>query len=180
MWRNSEDSYGYIHITLHWVMALAVPAMFLLGLYMVGLGYYDAWYHRAPAIHKSVGLLLSGVFLMRVGWRLANPVPRPLTSRLWIARAAGAVHGLLYLGLAGLFASGYLIASADGRAIPVFDWFSVPALELPVDKQEDLAGDIHQAIAWGVIILVGLHAAAALKHHVLDRKATLKRMLRPS
>lgn len=179
MWRNSENSYGYVQIILHWLMALAVPGMFLLGLYMVGLGYYDAWYHRAPALHKSLGLLLAGLFVLRLGWRLANPVPRTLATRPWRGRAAGVVHFLLYLGLAALFGSGYLTAAADGHPIAVFDWFQLPALQLPVEHQEDLAGDLHQVVAWAVMSLVGIHAAAALQHHFLEGNATLKRMLRP-
>lgn len=179
MWQNSNYSFGLVHIFLHWLMAFTVLGLFLLGLTMVELGYYDPWYHRAPAIHKSIGLLLGGVFLARLAWRFANPVPRSLAGTRWLSRAASTAHCLLYLSLLGMFVSGYLIASADGRPIPVFDLFAVPAIVLPVDNQEDLAGDIHEIIAWWLIALVGLHAIAALKHHFIDRDASLKRMLWP-
>jgi cytochrome b561 len=75
--------------------------------------------------------------------------------------------------------SGYLISTADGRAIDVFNLFSVPALVSGFDNQEDIAGLVHQIIAYSLIALVVLHALAALKHHFIDRDRTLKRMLNP-
>lgn len=179
MWRNSGQRYGLIHIGIHWLTAFAVLALFGLGLYMVELGYYDAWYHRAPAIHKSIGLLLFGAFLARLAWRFGSVLPASLAIRPWQARAAAGVHALLYLLLLGMFVSGYFIASADGRAIQIFDWFSVPAVALPVDNQEDIAGDIHEILAWSLVGLVGIHTIAALKHHFIDKDATLTRMLWP-
>jgi cytochrome b561 len=73
--------------------------------------------------------------------------------------------------------SGYLISTADGRAISVFGWFEVPALITSIPDQEDIAGLIHEYLAWGLVIFSGLHALAALKHHFIDRDPTLKRML---
>lgn len=51
--RNSSHQFGLVAVLLHWSMALAIYAMFALGLWMVGLGYYDSWYHDAPEIHKA-------------------------------------------------------------------------------------------------------------------------------
>ena len=73
--------------------------------------------------------------------------------------------------------SGYLISTADGRAISVFGWFEVPATITSIPKQEDVAGLVHQYLAWGLVIFSGVHALAALKHHFIDRDATLNRML---
>ncbi|MCW8196705.1 cytochrome b [Proteobacteria bacterium 005FR1] len=179
MWRNSQHSYGLIQILLHWTTAILVTGMFALGIYMVDLGYYDPWYHRAPALHKSVGLLVIGLFLFRLVWRFGDPQPEPLGVNPWSRKAAGGMHLLLYLGLFALLASGYLIASADGRSIPVFDVFSVPALTLPVENQEELAGDVHEVTAWSLMVLAVLHGAAALKHRFIDKDASLARMLWP-
>jgi len=189
MWRNSEESYGLVAIGLHWLVALVVIAMFALGLYMVGLGYYDPWYHRAPALHKSIGLLLAGLFLLRLVWRALDVTPRPLGRRTSERRIARLVHWLLYILLAVTLFAGYLIASADGRPVAVFGWFDIPALLLPMegsllqklsfDKQEDFAGAVHAIAAWALVILAALHGLAAFKHHFIDRDATLKRMLWP-
>jgi len=72
--------------------------------------------------------------------------------------------------------SGYLISTADGRPISVFGWFEVPALLTSIPNQEDVAGLVHEYLAWGLVILAGLHGLAALKHHFIDRDPTLLRM----
>ena len=84
----------------------------------------------------------------------------------------------MYLLLFGLFISGYLISTADGRAIDIFNWISVPAFGELIENQEDVAGDIHFYLAWTVIIVAALHALAALKHHFINKDDTMKQMLR--
>jgi len=73
--------------------------------------------------------------------------------------------------------AGYLISTAEGVGIPVFDWFEVPALVSGLPDQADTAGAIHLYLAWVLVIFSGLHALAALKHHFIDRDVTLTRML---
>ena len=83
-----------------------------------------------------------------------------------------------YVGVDVFFViSGYLITSADGSAIDVFDWFAVPSITGDQKGLEDTAGDIHEIATWAIIILASVHALAALKHHLLDRDDTLRRML---
>ncbi len=175
-WRNTPDGYGWISILLHWLVAAAAIGLFGLGLWMVELGYYDPWYQRAPAIHKGIGVLLFAVLLLRLGWKYRNSTPRPL-GRPWEQTSARLVHPLLYLLLLALIASGYLISTADGRAIDVFGLFSVPATLSGLEHQEDIAGEVHEVLAYALIALTVLHALAALKHHFVDRDATLQRML---
>ena len=89
------------------------------------------------------------------------------------------VHMVLYLVPVVLVISGFLISTADGRGIDVFNWFEVPAL-LPASKgMEDTAGLIHEFVAYGLGAVVVLHAAAALKHHFINRDRTLVRMINP-
>ena len=175
MWRNTLNNYGRISIGLHWLVAIAVIGLFGLGLWMVELTYYDPWYQRAPNLHKSMGVLLFFVMLARLAWHLGNARPR-LSGAPWEQGAARLVHGLLYLLLYALMVSGYLISTADGRAIDVFGLFRIPAT-LTGKQQEDIAGVVHEFLAYGVIALATLHALAALKHHFIDRDNTLKRML---
>lgn len=73
--------------------------------------------------------------------------------------------------------SGYLISTADERPIEVFGWFSVPSFGSFIDNQEDIAGTIHEWLAYVLIALASVHALAALKHHFIDKDNTLKRML---
>ena len=79
-----------------------------------------------------------------------------------------------------IFFSGYLISTADGRAIPVFEVFHVPALTYAIDNQEDIAGDIHQYLVYLLIAMVSLHALAAIKHQFINKDGTLMRMIKPS
>jgi cytochrome b561 len=88
-------------------------------------------------------------------------------------------HFALYILLLCLFISGYLISTADGRGIEVFNWFIVPSMGEFVDNQEDLAGAFHDWLAYGLVCLVVLHVLAALKHHYLDKDTSLVRMLKP-
>lgn len=177
-WRNTQRQWGGLAILFHWLSAVTIFALFALGLWMVGLDYYHGWYHKAPAVHKGIGILLFAVTLLRLGWRLGNPTPAPLPSHSPFERnAAHWVHVMLYLLLLFTMLSGYLISTADGRAIEVFGWFKVPATLQGIDKQEDMAGVVHLWLAGSVIALTCLHAAAALWHHFLHKDRTLLRIL---
>ncbi|MFK8332150.1 cytochrome b [Pseudomonas sp. BJa5] len=176
--RNSTSRYGLVSIVMHWGVALAVFGLFGLGLWMMGLDYYSPWRKEAPELHKSIGLVLLAVMLVRVLWRFISPPPPALPNHGKLTRMASkAGHGALYLGLFAVMIAGYLISTADGVGIPVFGLFEVPALVSNLPDQADVAGEIHFYLAWGLVIFAGLHALAALKHHFIDRDATLKRML---
>lgn len=177
-WRNSRERYGLVAIGLHWLVAFAVFALFALGLWMTELTYYHPWYQRGPALHKSIGVLLFALMVVRLLWRLLNPPPAPLPSHPRFERmAARWVHALLYLLLFAVMLAGYLISTADGRPIEVFGLFALPATLTSIPEQEDVAGEVHLFLAVTVIALALLHAGAALKHHFVDRDNTLRRML---
>lgn len=176
--RNSPARYGFISVTLHWLVAIVVYGMFALGLWMVTLSYYDGWYHQAPEIHKSIGILLMFGLVIRLLWRFISPPPPPLKSYSTATRIAAVVaHIFLYLLLFGIVFSGYLISTADGKPINVFGLFEIPATLADAGSQADLAGTIHLWLAWSVVVLSVLHGLAAFKHHFIDKDATLKRML---
>ncbi len=160
---------------IHWLSAIVVIGMFAAGLWMVDLSYYSQWYHTVPHWHKSIGILLAGLTLFRFIWKLVTPSPsiegKPL-ERI----AAKMVHKLIYVNLAVIFISGYLISTADGRGISVFDWFTVPSLGSLFPRQADISGDVHFYAAWFLIIMVSIHALAALKHHFIDKDNTLRKM----
>lgn len=179
MLKNTPSAYGCVSLFLHWVMALMIFILFGLGLYMVELDYYDPWYHRGPHWHESLGVCLLALLVFRFMWRLGNPLPQLSGSSLekLLARA---VHRSHYFLMFLLVITGYLIPTAEGQGIKVFNWFILPSLNPVLDIEKynnDWIGDIHWAGAWALIILVALHAAAALKHHFIDRDSTLIRML---
>lgn len=179
MWKNTELNYGNITKAIHWLTAVAVFGLFSIGFWMVDLTYYSQWYKTAPHWHKSVGILLFFITIFRLIWRFLNISPKPLASHSNSVKLASKLtHIAIYILLFSLMISGYLISTADDRAIDVFNLFSVPALGELFDNQADIAGVIHKYVAYILIALSILHGAAAIKHHVIDKDETLKRMIR--
>jgi cytochrome b561 len=175
---NITKRFGLVSIFQHWLMALVVLGLFALGWYMVDLIYYDPLYNTLPFIHKSIGILIALIFLFWVAWNWFSPAPEPLqgSSRFEII-ASRLMHSVLNILLALIVLSGYLISTADGSGIDVFNLFAVPATVTGIPQQEDFAGLIHEYLAYILIGLVLVHAAAALKHHFVDRDNSLRRML---
>ncbi len=179
MMRNTKDTYGWLARSLHWLIALAAIGLFGLGLYMVELTYYDANYQTFPHWHKSIGILVVITMVARLLWRLFTITPDPVAGgKPWEHKVATLVHFVLYALPFALIISGYLISTADGRSISVFDLFEVPALFPAVKGMEDIAGLTHEIIAWSLAGIVVLHAFAALKHHFIDKDRTLLRMIK--
>ncbi|WP_458526784.1 cytochrome b [Onishia taeanensis] len=178
MWRNTRKGWGIVSIMLHWVSALAIIGLFALGWWMTDLGYYDSWYNLAPWWHRSIGILLFAATLARLAWRLTGTTPALPGARLE-RLAAELGHLGLYVLLGVVLVSGYLISTADGRGISVFDWFEVPALVSDFPNQATLAGTVHWYAALALIGLAAVHMLAALKHHFIDRHDILVRMLSP-
>jgi cytochrome b561 len=177
-WRSDERAYSGLAKLLHWLSALTVVGLFFLGLWMVELTYYDEWYRKGPDLHRSIGLSLALVTLLRILYRLTVSYPGPLASHpplvVWGARV---VHLMLYGLLLVLFVSGYLITTAKGDPIGFFGLFEIPSLISGIPNLEDRAGEVHEIAAFTLMGLAVLHALAALKHHVLDRDDTLRRMI---
>jgi len=176
--RNDDNRYGLVALLLHWVVALTVFGLFGLGLWMTSLTYYDSWYRQGPWLHKGIGVTLFAVVLFRLVWRLLNQNPRPLPNhKVWEHLAARVTHVLLYLLLFAVMVSGYLISTADGRSLEVFDLFAIPATISGIDNLEDIAGKVHLWLASGLVGLALLHTLAAFKHHFFDKDRTLWRIL---
>lgn len=178
MWKNSHTGWGIITIFMHWVSAVAIIGLFILGWWMTGLGYYDPWYNQGPWIHRSIGILLFGFIVLRMVWRFLQPTPVAEGKR-WEIITAHAGHMLLYVLMLLVFISGYLMSTAKGSPISVFGWFDVPATLHGLPDQASLAGDIHWYSALALMVLAAGHMLAALKHHYRDGHTTLKRMLSP-
>ncbi|AMG29186.1 cytochrome b [Grimontia hollisae] len=168
--------YNAVLRIIHWLTTIVVVGLFAVGLWMVDLTYYSNWYKTAPYWHKSIGILLAALTVFRLIWRTLKGTPAIEGNRLEKA-GAHAAHYLIYVLLFLIFISGYLISTSDGRAIDVFTWFSVPALGELFPNQSDIAGTIHYYAAFVLIGLAILHAAAALKHHFINKDNTLRKML---
>lgn len=174
---SGEDGFGAVLITLHWFMAALIIAMFFMGRFMTGLVYTHPWYHLAPYIHKSIGLIVFTLLVIRIVWILTvkRPIPLPMPPLERIM--ASVVQKSFYVFLFGITLSGYLIPTADGRGVEFFGLFTVPAVISGLSHQEDMAGEVHYLLAWLLMFFLLIHCAGALKHHFMDRDETLLRML---
>ncbi|WP_148255078.1 cytochrome b [Aidingimonas lacisalsi] len=179
MWRNTPSGWGLTSIVLHWLSAIAVVGLFVLGWWMTGLGYYDDWYYLGPWWHRSIGMLLLGLTVLRLIWRGCQPSPEAHGQR-FERLSAHLGHIALYALMLLVLVSGYLISTADGSGIQVFDWFEVPAVVSGIRNQATLAGLVHWYASLVLIALAAGHTLAALKHHFIDRQDTLIRMISPS
>lgn len=174
---NNLKQFGILSKAFHWLSAMAVFFLFGLGYWMMELDYYSQWYQTAPHWHESVGILLAIFTLLRIVTKKVQqqPTPLPNHSKLELMQAKAA-HYLLYLLMLTMFLTGYLIPTADDRAIEVFSWFAVPSMGELFSNQEDLAGSVHEFSAYTLVILAVVHGLAALKHHFIDKDDTLRRM----
>ncbi|WP_298609996.1 cytochrome b [uncultured Thiothrix sp.] len=176
--RNTTHAYGWVSITLHWVMALLLIGMYFVGDYMVELTYYDPLYHTLPFWHKSIGIALGFALLFRLVWNFSNPKPATIQGAPeFTHRLAKLGHLALYGLLVVLLISGYLISTAKGKGIEVFGLFELPALLASNEQRGEIAGEVHEIAATLFMLLVAVHALAAIFHHVYWKDNTLTRML---
>ena len=162
-------------MALHWFLALAILGAFALGLYVTDLSPSP---ERLQLItwHKWAGITILALSGWRLLWRVTHRPPADVPMPAWQLRAAQVMHLALY----GLFfavpLAGWAYSSAAGHPIV---WFGVLPLPdfVPVDKPlaHDLK-ELHEALAWALVVIAGLHIAAALKHQLIDRDGLIDRM----
>ena len=175
-WRDDETRFGAVTKLLHWTVAGLVAGQIGLALWMtrlpLGVPKLEAY-----ALHKSLGLLILLLMLVRLCWRLAGTRPRQLGPTALQRRLATAAHGALYAVLIAMPLVGWVQTGAWNFPLRPFGLFTLPAITTPDMDVAILAGDLHAALGWILVALVTLHVAAAAKHHLIDRDATLTRML---
>lgn len=168
------DRYTRTAIVLHWTIA----ALVLVNLWL-GLGHDSLpkdW--AVMPVHKAVGITILALTLVRIGWRLAHPAPPlPVTLRPWERAAALTSHVLLYAFLLVMPLSGWaMVSGSKRRPLEWFGAFDIPYL--PVSDAVAGAGhEVHELLGWGMVALLVVHVAAALRHHFLLRDNVLARMV---
>ena len=171
-----SERYSGTAIALHWATAVLIVANLLLGLSMVALPISPQklqWY----IWHKWVGITVFLLTSARLGWRAVRPPPPPVAMPEWQRRAAAVSHLLLYILLLVTPISGWLYSSATGVQVVYLGVLPLPDL---VPKDKALAGTLratHVALNSVLFLLVCVHAAAAIKHHFVDRDTALSRIL---
>jgi cytochrome b561 len=176
--RSTDAGWGAGVRAFHWLIAALILAQGVIGLAMVGMGLAPAKL-RVFALHKSIGLTILALALLRIAWRLTErrPADPPGTPR-WQRRVARAMHVVLYLLILALPLSGWWFNSAANAPLAWFGLVDVPSLTggyAPVWKPRALF--LHQVLFWLLVALLVVHVGAALWHHFKQRDDVLRRML---
>ncbi|BBH12668.1 MULTISPECIES: cytochrome b [Chromobacterium] len=174
--------YSPTQIALHWLIALLIIAALIMGWYFNSMQITSPASFKLKASliawHKWVGISVLALAVLRLIWRARRGAPAPLPGQpAWQLKAAGLIHLLLYALMLAMPLVGWLMSSAKGYPVV---WFNLVQLPDLVEKNEALGhvlGWSHALMAYAIVAIVGLHALAALKHHFIDRDATLARML---
>ena len=178
--------YTRIAIVLHWLMAALILVNVGLGLSVDALP--DEWVRVVIDRHKSTGITVLGLVLLRILWRLSHaPPPSPPAYARWECAAAHIVHASLYALMLLLPLSGWMHDSAwkDAATHPMslfglVPWPRIGLIESidPVTKESlhDLFGTIHTGFGYVLYALLALHIGGALKHQWLDGEPELRRM----
>jgi cytochrome b561 len=169
--------WGAVSQLFHWTCAALVVALGAIGLYMTELTSPVAKI-RIYALHKSLGLTLLALVLLRLVWRWSHAVPDavPGTSRP-LKLAADGMHGLLYTMMIAMPLTGWLINSTAGYPLQWFHLFNLPAIAAKDEHLNGIAKTLHEFGFWTLVVLVVGHVGAALYHHLFLQDGTLHRML---
>ena len=174
--RNTATRYGSVAQTLHWLVVVLLVIQ-------VTLAKIAEHLPLGPdkigtlARHKSVGITILTLAILRLGWRLYDPPPPQPPMPRWQARAAGFSHATLYALLFAMPLTGWMMSSASNYPVSWFGLVQLPDLVAPDHSLKELLKDVHETLATILIGLASLHLLAALKHQFLNRDGLLSRML---
>lgn len=177
MFKNTRDRYGLIARLLHWLIAALVIGMLAGGSL---LSFFPSGGFKAVAIagHKSIGVVILLLMIVRLLWRRTNPQPRDLGNIPVLNYIAHLVHIFLYVLLLLQPLVGILMSQAYGYPVSVFGIFKLPPLVWQSPSLGNVLRGAHGVTAVLLAAFIVIHVAAALKHHFIDRDRTLMRMLK--
>jgi cytochrome b561 len=168
--------YTRVAIALHWLIAVLV-------VFEVAWGWWMQDIPKQPVgprvdafnLHKSVGMTILALMVLRILWRVGHPPPPLPAMPVWQARAAHWMHVLLYAVLLIHPLAGYLGSEFSGYPVKYFG-IVLPSWAGKNVALKDLMSAVHLATSWVIVAAVAGHVAAALKHVLVDRDRLLVRM----
>lgn len=184
---DTPARYGAVAMTLHWLIAASIIVNLYIGLEMGDMPRGDPDHMTYLFYHKSIGLTVLALSVLRLVWRWMNPVPPPPAGlNRWIRVSGLFMHYLFYFMIIAIPLAGYLMSSvgAQGHGISVFRLFDWPAFPGLSDMTRSTGHPYHEAfetihvwLAWAMIVLIPMHIGAALYHHFVRGDNVLLRML---
>lgn len=174
--QNSETRYTVTAATLHWVVAVMVLVMIVLGWSMQAIPKVPVGPRvNAFNLHKSIGLTILALMVLRTAWRATHPAPGLPPMPAWQARTAHVVHFLLYVCLFIQPLTGYLGSAFSGYPVKIFG-FVLPAWAPKNDAVKEAMSVAHLLNSCVLVACIVLHLAGALKHTLIDRDGLIRRM----
>ncbi len=177
---NDSQNWGAASIALHWLVALLVIGQWGLGLVMGEFVKDLELKFDLFQLHKSIGFLIFVLVILRLIWRLVQPVPElPATMKPFERRLSHLSHWGFYIILLLMPVAGWVSAATSKIVVPtrIFGLFTLPNPLGPNPALHEFAEEAHELLAWLLLALLLLHVAAAIKHHVIDKDELLTRML---
>jgi cytochrome b561 len=173
---ESSGRYTRTAIALHWIIALAVVVQLTWGWVMQAIPKQPPGL-RADAfnVHKSIGLTILALMILRALWRWRHPAPPLPAMPAWQATAARANHAVIYACLFLMPLAGYLGSVFSGYPVKYFG-VTLPAWGWKDDAIKSAMSVAHFTVSWVLLLAVGLHVAAAMKHWLWDRDGLVARM----
>ena len=172
----SSEKYPLPMRLMHWLVALIILTLLGVGLYMTELPKEDANRGLLYGLHKSFGVTVLLLFALRLALHDSARVPSyPAFMKWWEIRLSKGVNKFLYAAMVAMPLTGYIMSDGFGFGVK---WFgmALPKLFETNRAAGELAGELHEAIAWMLIGAIALHLLGAIKHWLVDKSNILKRM----
>jgi cytochrome b561 len=175
--RQRSDRYGAIAQVFHWLTAVLVLAAFTLGPGGSEERVYAAARDADRQLHESLGLCVFVLVLLRLAWRMIDERPDPPRVPRWMGLAAKALQGALYALLLVVPLTAVTGAWLEGHPLTLVAGLRVAPLLPGAHGLGEAIAEIHGWLGDTLLWLAGLHAVAALYHHVLLKDGVLVSML---
>lgn len=176
-WRNTADQYGFVGKLLHWFIAVAIVAQYLLAEAAEDAEGTKIEPFSAGGLHTTIGITILILALLRVAWRLIElPPERPPAMKRYEIAIARMAHIAFYVLLFAIPLSGWALATASAEGLSFFGWFDLPPVRYGALTKDQLE-ELHEVLFNVLVGLAVLHIAAALKHQFIDRDNVLRSML---
>jgi cytochrome b561 len=166
---NSENRYGLVSRAIHGVMLLLIFCMLGVGMYMTDLDKTDEMREVLFGLHMSTGALVLSLAVIRITWfKISQPPKLPAALETWEKALTTVVKSLMYLLMLLIPIVGILVVNTRGDAVGFYGLFELPMLTGENKELHELLGDVHEVLAFSLLLLIVLHIAGSLKHRYFD------------